>query len=42
MGEYSEIDVKNIGDDMTVKVMNNDIDADDKIGASKIKLSFFA
>ena len=33
--------MKYIGDDMTVKVMDDDIGADDKVGASKIKLSSF-
>jgi len=40
-GECFDIDVKYIGDDMTVKVMDDDIGADDKVGVSKIKLSSF-
>ncbi len=40
-GECFEIDVKYIGDDMTVKVMDEDVGADDLVGESKIKLSSF-
>ena len=39
--ECFEIDVKYIGDDMTVKVMDDDIGRDDTIGVAKIKLSSF-
>jgi Ca2+-dependent lipid-binding protein len=40
-GECFDIDVKKIGDKMTVKVMNSDIDANDKMCTSRIKLSSF-
>ncbi len=36
-----DIDVKYFGDDMTVRVMDNDIGADDLVGESKIKLTSF-
>ena len=36
-----DIDVKYIGDDLTVKVMDDDIGKDDAIGEAKIKLSSF-
>ena len=36
-----DIDVKYIGDDLTVKVMDEDIGKDDMIGEAKIKLSSF-
>ena len=39
--ESFNIDVKYIGDDMTVKVMDDDIGKDDSIGVAKIKLSSF-
>ncbi len=40
-GECFDIDVRYIGDDMTVKVMDDDIGKDDTIGEAKIKLSSF-
>ena len=35
------IDVKYIGDDLTIHVMDDDIGKDDEVGHSKIKLSSF-
>ena len=39
--ECFDIDVKYIGDDLTVKVMDDDIGKDDTVGEAKIKLSSF-
>ena len=37
--QFFDIDVKYIGDDMTLTVFDEDVGADDKVGGNTIKLS---